>query len=245
MSDSSAAGVPIGWMRYNWLVTALVGVFSAASTIWLNLSNDRLKTRLDEASLMMKRQEQEFDQRLRDKASALEESRERVARYDFVSRTLAAVDPNENSYKLTLAVNIVRLALSPAEQTGLFANLELASDSMTKQVGKLGRELVQQSQDQARKLQNDGFEAMTKGEWDQAHQLFQKAEAQAPGEGVSYEMERLLRRNANAPAKSERTILKQVEKNYLQFAPPATREALQQRAKQLDAAEGAQPGPGL
>lgn len=236
MSDGDTGEkVPLGWVRYHWLATALVGVFSATSTVWLNLSNDHLKARLDEAALQLKKQEQEFDQRLRDRASALEESRERVARYDFVSRTLSTVDPTEDGYKLTLAVNIVRLALSPEEQTGLFANLELASDSKTREVGKVGREMIRQSRVTSKKLQNDGFEAVSKGELEQARDLFQKAEAQAPGEGVAYEMGRLLKKGSGSGETTEKNVLQQVKNNYIQYVPEETRKALKERAQALEA----------
>lgn len=228
------AAVPAHWFRYHWLATGLVGLFTAVSTLWLNLSNSELKTRLDEAGLALKRQEQEFDQRLRDRASALEESRERVARYDFVSRTLSGVDPGGDPYKLTLAVNIVRLALSAEEQSGLFANLELAPDPKAKQVGRVAQEALGQSRTNARKLQNDGFEALTRGDLETARAAFDRAEAQAPGEGVSYEMGRLLRRTPSADPKAEQTMLQQVKKSYLQFAPPDTRRALEERAQRLE-----------
>ena len=108
-----------------------ITLVSAAATVVLTGVNARTANRMQEAEV-----------RQRDQQLAIESSRERVARYQFVSGLtpdLFSADPQQQ----LVTVNIVRLTLTPDEADVFFKGLLASSDSTIREAGALGVESAQ------------------------------------------------------------------------------------------------------
>jgi hypothetical protein len=108
-----------------------ITLISAAATVVLTGWNAQTASRMQEAEL-----------RQRDQQLAIESSRERVARYQFVSGLtpdLFSADPQQQ----LVTVNIVRLTLTPDEADVFFKGLLASSDSTVREAGALGVESAQ------------------------------------------------------------------------------------------------------
>ncbi|MCX6215362.1 hypothetical protein [Spirosoma sp.] len=114
-------------------VTTYIGIISSIFTLilgYLNYRNEQLirdqKDRLDSL---------EF--RLKERTTTLDESRERVARYNWVFGLFPALyDVNEN--KQTFTINLVKLALDDSEERQLFNGLKVSPDEKSQSLGQLG-----------------------------------------------------------------------------------------------------------
>ncbi len=182
-----------------------------------------LKMDLDYANARQAAQEQEFDQRLKERAAQLEESRDRFARYQFVMNALADADPAKDRRKAILAVNVARLALTQDEQETLFASLELSPD--TAGLGKTAVSVVESAVQDSIQLEQKGYQALAQGDVIGAQQAFRRAEMRAPGRNFNWELDRELR-----DARDPQALKRLVAKGYLRFAPPEVAGRVEQQA---------------
>jgi hypothetical protein len=125
-------------------------------TVWLGVVSTVLTLSLTALNAYWSREINATDQRLKVKATELEEKKlelerqnfsltegkERMARYAFVQGLFGFVLNEKDVGQRTLAVNLINLALTEAEATKLFTGLQTSSDKRAQEVGNIGNDLV-------------------------------------------------------------------------------------------------------
>ncbi|MGC4079735.1 MAG: hypothetical protein QM702_22360 [Rubrivivax sp.] len=132
------------------------GGLGSALTIWLGVISTVVTLGLTALNAYWSREISATDQRLKLKASELEEKKleleklnfsltegkERMNRYAFVQGLFAQVLNDKDMGQKTLAVNLINLALTADEAKTLFAGLQTSPDKQAREVGNLGADLV-------------------------------------------------------------------------------------------------------
>ncbi len=107
-------------------IAAFLGIMSTLIGVIVSVSSWRVKTSLDR-----------IDSQLKARSTAIEESKERVARYTWV-RSLFADLTDSDPQKRAFALSVIQLVLSDDEAKKLFAALNTSKDENLREAGQAG-----------------------------------------------------------------------------------------------------------
>jgi hypothetical protein len=196
-----------------------IAVLSSAVTVVLTVLNSYTKDQIDKAS-----------QGIQSRLASVEESKERVQRYQFVYQTLSGAARKDSSDQ-AIALGIARLALDSSEGNNLFAALAIAGiDSGLRRVAR--RAAVQAQAEASRDIQSamrferSGYAFLIKAQPDSAAAAFGAAERAYPTYHQAYELQRYLKSDDRGKTKS--AIAADVLNRYSIFATADERRQLQQ-----------------
>jgi hypothetical protein len=134
MAEESDATGATGFAGHAGRWLALVSALLTVVLTGLNAYWSREINRVD-ADLRVREAELKREQ------LALDEGKERMARYAFVHSLFDGV-LNQNPAQKTLTINLVNLALTTDEAQKLFTGLEASNDAAARDVGTLGSDVV-------------------------------------------------------------------------------------------------------
>ena len=115
-----------------------IGLTGSLVTIVLTIWNTHTKSQID------KREEelQTLEIALKERATGIEESKERVERYKWVLTLFPTLNAN-NEKERNFSVNLVRLALTKDEAEQLFTGLQSSPDTSLQSLGQNGITVIQ------------------------------------------------------------------------------------------------------
>lgn len=114
-------------------ITQWIGVIGSVITILLTVWNAYTKNLIDERE----RNLSDLEMKLKERATGLDESRERVDRYKWVLSLFPSLD-DTNERRRNFTISLMRLALTKDEAQQLFAGLQTSTDKTLQSVGQSG-----------------------------------------------------------------------------------------------------------
>jgi hypothetical protein len=223
-SDNSAGSKsgPLAW----------IGIVSSIVTVGLTVVNGYTKFKIDQTDVQIKKREVELkettailEEALKERATKLEESKERTSRYTFV-RTLLPDLMDRDRTKKELTINLIGLALNAQEAEKLFRGFSSSSSPEVRQTGRDGITITSVQQQLgnaslAREKEREGFTNLLKEDYDNAIRAFAAAEDAYNGYHYAYEITRLLKRNRSTLADpiKRKEILRTIVSKYSAGAP--------------------------
>jgi hypothetical protein len=119
-------------------LTFWIGIIGSLITILLTVWNTHTKSQIDQREEELKA----LEIQLKERATGVEESKERVDRYKWVLSLFPVLSgKNENERNFTL--KIARLALTKDEAEQLFTGLQASSDTALRSIGQNGIAAIQ------------------------------------------------------------------------------------------------------
>jgi hypothetical protein len=115
-----------------------IGIIGSLITIVLTIWNTHTKSQIDKREAELKN----LEMNLKERATGIEESKERVDRYKWVLSLFPALDGKDAKQK-NFTLNIARLALTKDEAEQLFAGLQSSSDTALQSIGQAGIKTIQ------------------------------------------------------------------------------------------------------
>ena len=195
-----------------------VALAGSAVTVVLTVVNAYTKGLIDKAG-----------KEIEDRLASVEESRERVQRYQFVYQTLSGITKRDSTEQV-MAIGIAQLALDSSESRVLFAGWAVGSDSGLRIMARRGALQAQaegfRDIQGAIKFERAGYAFLIAGNLDSAAGAFGAAERAFPTYHQVYELERYLRR-AQKKTTTPAAIAGEVLSHYAMFATDDERRELQ------------------
>lgn len=196
-----------------------IGIVSSVVTIALTVLNYNLNKQMTEAQIEIDRIEAE----LKIKSQALEESREKTERYEFVYKVLPDI-LNKDKTQVVLTTNLISLALTEEEAQKLFVGLSNSEDAKVQDIGKTAMQGIAREKSNyqtAIEFEKDGFDYLIFGDIENAIQSFDAAEKAYPTFHSVYGISRLLKKNKDqwSDMNVRKSVYNQIINEYSWKAP--------------------------
>ena len=119
-------------------ITGIIGIIGSVLTILLTVWNTYTKSVIDDHQKKL----DDLEAELKNRATGLDESRERVDRYKWVLSLFPNLEETD-ARKRNFTISLMRLALTPKEAEQLFTGLQASSDTTLQSVGQSGITAIQ------------------------------------------------------------------------------------------------------
>ncbi len=199
-------------------ITVWVGIVTSVITVVLTIWNSYTKGQIDATEENFKIRQLAFEEKLKERAASLEESKERTIRFTFIHDLFPDLMEKDETKK-ELTINLIRLSLTDEEAARLFTGLFNSANTQLQSAGTTGFDIINKEKSAlqiASEKEREGFQNLISSKYDNAISSFEASEKAYPTYHNVYELSKLIksRKQDLNDSNKRKQVFQQIVSNY-------------------------------